>query len=289
MLVAGTLSVACGPALPADALRSTETIVGRAAWNGQIVLLTDARALLVIDPVAALVSRREVVARDGTQLKPWGLAAADGALFTVSGFFDLMRIDAAGNATRAARFERPIANLLNLDDRMAAQYAAGDAGSPLAVQVGPSGRFTPLRSPPRVSFGLSSVEDEVLHLLSCSAPPRVVCWLPHRAALFEMAGTALVAGADLEGFAEADVTQVMSGRTHRLIDDVLADETGNYLVLHRAYDGAGQQALTWFDRLGRRRRTRRLEEPLRLLLAGGGRSALALSRRGVLTTVKLTW
>ncbi len=230
-----------------------------------------------------------MIASDGAHLKPWGLAEDEGALFTVSGFVDLMKIDTAGNTTRAARFERPVANLLDLDGRMAAQYATGEVGAPLAVHVGPDGTFTSLRSPRRVSFGLSSVEEEVLHLLSCSAPPRVICWLPHRAALFEMVHTALVAGASLEGFPEADVSQLISGRSQRLIDDVLANADGNYLVLHRADDAAGRQALTLFDRLGRRRRTLHLEEPLRLLLAADGSSGLALTRGGVLTTVNLTW
>lgn len=285
-LLMGALAVACGPSVPVESLRSTETIVGRAFWNGQTALLTDAPALIVIDAEAARLSRRDVSATD-SPLKPWGLAEDAGSLFTVSEFVDLVRIDASGKTSRVARFERPVANLFDLPSGMAGQYAAAQPGSSLAVHIGRDGALTALHSPLRKSLGLSSVEEEILHFLSCSAPPRVVCWLPNSATLFEMRNAALRAGVTLEGLHGVNPTRVVSGSAQRLIDDVIANEDGSHIVLHRVDDAAGRQGLTWFDRLGRPAERFRLEEPLRLLVAIDEKTVLALTKSGALARMNL--
>lgn len=288
-LLAGALSLGCGRAVHVDMLRSTETIVGRAARDGQIVLLTDAPALIVIDPAAARLTRQPVRSSDGASLQPWGLAEDRGSLFTVSRFVDLMKIDIGGSATRAARLDRPVANLLDLESGMAGQYAGEREGAPLAVSVDADGAFAPLRSPARRSFGLSTVEEGILHLLSCSAPPRVVCWLPDHAAIFEAGDAALRLRASLEGVPSVNASEVVSGSARRPIDDVLPAEDGKFLVLHRADDASGRHAVTMFDGLGRREGTLRLEEPVRVLLATDADSVLALTKAGALRKWTLPW
>ncbi len=274
---------------PAEALKQTETIVGRATWHGNLALLTDVPALVVIDRVDGQVSRTMLTTADGAPLKPWGLGEAGGALYTVSDFVDLVKIGADGRTTRVGRLGRSLANLFDLDTGMAGQYASPDAGAALAVRVHADGVLSALRSPPRASHGLSTLEEGLLNLLSCSAPPRVICWLPARAALFEILDSALVPLADLERLPIGDPVLLVAGNGHRAIDDAIAAERGTYLILHPVPGAPGQQRLTTFDSRGRQTHTRPLDEPLRILLAVEGKTVVALARSGAMVSIEAAW
>ena len=284
------LGVRCSAAKPAvEALKQTETIVGRATWNGNPALLTDAPALLVIDRVDKQVSRTALTTADGVPLKPWGLGEAGGALFTVSGFVDLVKIGADGRSTRAGRLERSLANLFDLDAGMAGQYASADEGAALALHVDADGALSPFRSPPRASHGLSSLEEGLLNLLSCSAPPRVICWLPARAALFEVVDSELVHLADLEGLPVGDPALLVAGNGQRAIDDVIAAERGTYLILHSVPGAPGHQRLTTFNSRGRQTHTRPLAGPVRILLVVEGKTVVALAASGAMVRIEVAW
>ena len=279
---------ACGRTESAEsqALKPTETIVGRAAWNGRTAVLTDAPALIVIEPRTRTLSRRALSIAPGTSPNLWGLGEDDGSLFTVSAFADLVRIEGDGRATAVARVERPLANLFDLDDGMGGQYASGDGGLSLAVRVRADGSLVPLHGPHRETFGLSPVEEGILNLFSCSSAPLVVCWRPGRGILFEFTASTLLPSADLERLPEMPPALVVAGNA-RAIDDVIASADGGFLVLHSTLGNPGRQQITTFHRSGTQVGSMALEIPLRLLLSRERRSVVALARTGEIVSLDL--
>ena len=281
-------SIACGRtgSVDRERLKPAETIVGRAAWNGRTAVLTDAPALLVIDPRSRTLSRRALSIAPSTSSTLWGLGEDGGSLFTVSAFSDLVRIDADGLATAVARVERPLANLFDLDDGMGGQYASADSALSLAVRVRPDGSLVPLHGPPREKFGLSPIEEGILNLFSCSGAPRVVCWRPGRGTLFEFTSSGLWPSAELEGLPQMQPALIVAGNA-RAIDDVIASVDGNYLVLHSALGTPGRQQLTTFDSDGRQVGSMQPQIPLRLLLSKERISVVAMARTGEIVKLDL--
>jgi hypothetical protein len=290
VLAALAVAVGCGEVQPPGppALTITEAIIGRAVHDGNPVFLTDAPALLSVDSVAGRITRTPLTTSSGDAFKPWGLAEAGGALFTVSGFLDLFEIEANGRATRVARLDRSLANLFDLDAGMAGQPASPEAAAPLALAVRTDGAVEPMPGPPRPSYGLSPVEDSILNLLSCSAPPAVVCWLPDRPALLRVAGAELRPAVDLEGLPAIAPSLLIAGTAHRAIDDVLATLDA-YWVLHREPGEPSQQRLTAFDTRGRRMHSLKLAAPFRALLTMEQGRVVALTSSGIVERVEVPW
>ncbi|MDQ3070067.1 MAG: hypothetical protein M3R55_10100 [Acidobacteriota bacterium] len=222
-------------------------------------------------------------AAPGFDFTPWGLGETGGRLFTVSGFTQLARLEADGRAVPVARFTRAVANLFDLDAGMAVQFAVDDPGTPLAWQASADATLTPMPSLPRISHGLSRPEDGLLNLLSCSAPPRAVCWLPSAPALLAARDGGLTALISI-GSASSSARQVLDTPGERAIEDaVMHGQT--VAVLHRAADGG--KRLDLFDARGALLRTLPVPGPLRLLVYTDGTSVVAIDATGRL--VRIPW
>ena len=281
VLVLLLVATACQPAEGPDTvrLRETETIIGRASWRGQDMLLTDAPALLAINRVTGALGRTSIMASPDVRFAPWGLAEVDDALFTVSGFRRLTRLAPDGSVAEVATLSRPLANLIDLPEGMAAQLSSEPAGSPLLVRLRGSGDISALESPARAAAGLTPAEESLLHLVACSAPPRVICWLPNDNRLLVFAGGALVEGPALEGLDPIPAATLISQLDRRVIVDAMATDDGHFVVLHGGYDESFQHVTT-FDLRGRRVGSAPAPEPLRVLVSSERREILAISRNG---------
>lgn len=266
-------------------LMPSETIIGRASWDGRLAVLTSAPALVIVDAAARRTARVQVQSANREVLELWGLGESDGKLYSISRFADLMTIAPDGRASSVARLSRPFANLFDTARGMAGQFAHDEAGRPLAWNVAPDGALTPLDGPPRAAFSLSNAEAGVAHLLSCSTPPRVTCWLPGSAQPLSLMEDVLKAGPPLEGVTAALATSVANGNAPQVIQDAIADEGRGFLVLHRG--ASGEQAVTLFDREGRVMLTRRTPERLRMLVSMSRTSVIAVGTSGVFVEVGL--
>lgn len=281
------VAAACRPgtAPPTSALRATETVIGRALWQGQDMLLTDAPALLAVDRVTGAVVHTAIETPPDDRFAPWGLAEAGGSLFTISGFVRLMRVTPAGSIEEVATLDRPLANLVDLPDGMAAQLASEPPGSPLVVSLTGTGRIAPLGSPARADLGVTPAEESLLHLIACSTPPRVICWLPNENRLLAFGNGSLVDAAILEGLEQIPAAALISRLDRRVITDAVATDDGRFVVLHGGHAVASQQVTT-FDARGRRFASMPAPEPLRLLVASEGGELLAISREGRMTRMR---
>ena len=243
------------------------------------MLLTDAPALIAIDRVTGDLVYTSILTLPGVRFAPWGLAEIGDALFTVSDFRHLTRVTREGSLEEVATLSRPLANLIDLPSGMAAQLSSEAAGSPLLVSLAATGDISPLESPARAAVGLTPAEESLLHLLACSAPPRVVCWLPGENRLLAFADGALVEGAILEGLDPISPAILISQLDRRLIVDVVVTDSGHIVVLHGGHNGDPQHVTT-FDAQGRRVGSAPAPEPLRVLVSAERSEILAISREG---------
>ena len=280
-LLVVSLIASAGVAAPRyeSTLSPAETIVGRATWRGRLVLLTDAPALILVAPADGTAARTPIAIPDGSPFSPWGLGEADEALFTVSGFSTMWRLSPEGRAVEPISLERAVTNLVDLPIGMAAQLAAPASGSPLAVLLSGSGRVLPLASPARAPLGLSSPEENLLHLLSCSTPPRVICWLPNDPRMIEYRDNALMTAVSLDSFDRMPSASFINRlETRPIVDAVLADDDA-YVVLQNDESGAPRR-IGVFDLAGRRLAAIDISEPARLLVRADRREVIALTRDG---------
>lgn len=288
LLLAALAASACASVPPDETLilKTAETVIGRARIGARVVLLTDVPALVSIDLSAAVTTRVRLADVPAPASTLWGLGESGGGLFSVSAFFDLLRVSEDGRVESAGRFERAIGNLFDLEEGMAGQQAAGLAGEPLALRIRPPAVVTPLSSPPRPSLGLSGGDDAIAQLLACSVPPRVVCWLPVDGVLFEESGAGLGRITSLEDLHPVSPASVIANPLERVIDDVVRGEDGEFYVLHR---GAGEdraaRELSVYSPQGRRIRGLTLPEPVRLLLAVMPSRIVAVGASGHLVRV----
>ena len=285
LCAAGAAGCRPEPASPAAALRATETVIGRALWQGQDMLLTDAPALVAIDRATGAIAYTAIEVPSPSTFAPWGLAEADGELFTISEFVRLMRVTPDGSIAEVATLERPVANLIDLPGGMAAQLSSEPDGTPLVVALGGSGRMSALESPARVDLGLAPAEESLLHLLACSTPPRVVCWLPHDSRLLVFDNAALAEAAVLEGLEPIPAATFISRLDRRVITDAVAADDGRFVVLHEGPTGSTQQ-ITTFDPRGSRLTSVPAPEPLRMLVASEGDEVLVIGRNGQASRVQ---
>lgn len=282
-LFALLVMASCGPIPPGDRVNASETIIGRARWRDRVVLLTDAPALLTVDTERTMMTRTPLRDTGGSQFKPWGLGEADGRLFTVSAFDRLFEIREGGEVLEVAKLARPVANTIDLERGMAVQPVGDASGAPLVVALDASGRLSPHPGPLRAALGLTAPEESVLNLLSCSAPPRAICWLPVVPRLFH-ASDVLLIGVELEGVLAPDASSVIASPERRVFEDALLDRDGSPIVLRNAPGGA--KSLARFTPQGLRKHERPLDQPLRLLIASTPSGVLGISRSGRLVLVR---
>lgn len=278
----------CTPGTPAAAVRSSETIIGRAAWQGRVVMLTDAPALISIDPAAFALTRTELSADGVPADRLWGLAEQDGRLFTIAAFFTLVEVvttDGKARLVKVAALQRPVANLIDLDAGMGAQPVDSTAGAPLLETLDLRGRLHPYPSPLRAAIGLTPGEENLMHLLSCSLPPDPVCWLPADPRLFEASEHALTGGPSLSVSMAGDAAQIAALTSRRVFDDILRAADGGFIVLH--VEEGGAQRLSRFGPDGARVTGIAPAEPLRLLVAATAGKVVALTRNGRIAALDL--
>lgn len=270
-----------------DAVVSTsETITGRALANERLVLLTNEPALVTID-LAARTSARTPLTRAGRGSGLWGLGEAAGTLYSISEFVDLVRLGEDGTVHPAARFPQAIGNLIDIREGMATQHAVGEPGAPLAWLTDASAALSAIEGPARQALGLSRAEEGVLHLLSCSIPPRVVCWLPGANQLLSFDGRRLAAAVPLETVARIAPARLLAHPESRAIQDAVATAGGTFVVLYGLSEGSDRRALAEFGADGRRLRTLQPSAPIRLLLKAGRGVLHAIDRNGRLAEVPL--
>ena len=275
---------ACATPDAGAAIDAAEVVIGRARWRGHIVLLTDAPALLVVDAEGVAMTR-QALGRTGAQVsRLWGLAEDDGRLFTISAFDTLMEIDASGAFVEVARLGRAVLNLLDFEPGMAVQLASQTAGAPLLVALDVAGTTAPLPSPARTALGLTPPEEGLLHLLSCSAPPKPICWLPGDVRIFAAAANALEHRTRLAGLSPPDAASLIAAPERRVIEDALSLGEEGLLVL-RNIEGGASQRLTRYSVDGIAVSDAAPAEPLRLLVSDSSRGILAVGRNGRLVIV----
>ncbi|HEX6324255.1 MAG TPA: hypothetical protein VFZ36_11060 [Vicinamibacterales bacterium] len=267
-------------------LQAGEVVIGRAALDGRIVLLTTEPALITAD-LRTRGLQRTAIADRASGPKFWGLGEADGALYTVAGFTDLTRLEPDGSARHTARFQRPIGNLLDTEAGMAAQLAGDNPGGPLAWAVDPSAGMAALRGRLRSSLAMSRAEEGVLHLLTCSAPPRVLCWLPGTNELLTISNTHVSAVARLDTVASIAPARLLARPDQRAIQDALSTDRGTFLVLYRMPDEGDRVIAAEFGASGEQLRILTPAEPLRLLLGVHEDVVLAITTSGQVTEVRM--
>lgn len=274
-------SMACSGPTATAGLRPTETIVGRAALGEEIVLLTDTPSLIFLDRRSG--SQRVVpVQRADGDASLWGLGEDTGALYTVAGFDTLVRLDADGRATHAARLSHPIANLVDTTGGMAAQRASVREGEPLLVHLAPDGSTSPMTGPSYRTLGLSAAEENLLQLVRCSPPPAVLCWSAVADGIVEIAGDRAGPWLRVEGVSPLPPGEQVSALERLPVIDLIADAQGGIVMLRGE---AGGQRLSRFARSGSRDRSMEVQD-LRLLLRVST-DILALDRSG--RPVRLSW
>jgi hypothetical protein len=284
---ASVLAAAAGCASPqAGPPLAGETIAGRALVDGRVVLLTTAPALITVDLDARTLARTPIP-RHASAPALWGLGEAGGALYTIAGFSDLMRVDAGGHVRHAARFNRPMGNLLDTPDGMAAQAAVDSAGTALVWDTDTSARLSAMGGRLRDPLALSRAEESALHLLSCSTPPDVLCWLPGSNELLTIAGNQVSAMARLDTVSPIAPARLIEQPTLRTIQDAISTSPDTLIVLFRRPDEGARLVVGEFDAAGRQRRTLTPAEPLRLLLGVREGRVVALAASGRLTEVPL--
>lgn len=284
VLLAGGVA-ACAPTPHAPtAVRATERIIGRAMAADRAVLLTNAPALVSI-PLDAGPLATSAVARDRAASRLWGLGEVDGRLYSVAGFLELVTLSPHGTVATAARFGRPMGNLLDTASGMAGQLAMDDAGKPVAWVVDTAARLTVLSGAVRQALGGSRAEDGVLHVLSCSLPPRVVCWLPGSNQLFVLGGSRLDAALALESVPGIPPARLLSSPGARAIQDALWLDDGTVLCLFRPSGSSDRTSLALFAADGRLLRTIEPRAPLRLLLFNRRNHVVAVAASGHLVEI----
>lgn len=249
------------------------------------MLLTDAPALVAVDRATGAIAYTALEVPPDTTFAPWGLAETGSELFTISEFVRLMRVTPDGAIAEAATLERPVANLVDLPGGMAAQLSSEPDGAPLVVALDDSGRMSALESPARADLGLTPAEESLLHLLACSTPPRVVCWLPHDSRLLVFESGALTELAILEGLEQVPAATFISRLDRRVITDAVATDDGRFVVLHEGRAESSQQ-ITTFDSRGGRLTSMPAPEPLRVLVASQGDEILVIGRNGLASRIR---
>lgn len=279
------VGAACAASETGETIGAAETVIGRARLGDRIVLLTDAPALFAVDVEGMAMTRQALDGSGVAVSRLWGLAAHTGRLFTISAFDTLVEIDPSGKFVEVARLARPVLNLIDLEEGMAVQLASQPAGSPLLSVIEPSGVISAFASPLRTPLGLTPPEEGLLHLLSCSAPPAPICWLPGDVRIFAAEARALVPRYHLKGLSPPDPATLIASPERRVIEDAILDAAEGLIILRNRADDGGQR-LIHYKADGTSSREIALSEPLRLLVSHSPRGILAVARTGRLVTLE---
>ena len=274
------LGAGCSTVPEGRVIAPREIVIGRAATSDSVVMLTSESALVYV--TADHVSRVQL---DAPPAKLWGLGSIGDDLYSIAGFIDLVRLTRDRHVQRIARFERPVANLVDLPDGMAAQPAVDHPGTPLVWRAGVTARLAPIEGATRRSLGLPRAEEGVLHLLSCSASSRIVCWLPGSDEVLALDEHGLRPLARLNDVRRIAPARLIAQPNRRAIYDAVA--AGDSLLVLFDRDGRGEPALAQFDSGGTLVRWLHTPQRLRLLLDANATTLRAITVAGALVRVPL--
>lgn len=277
---------ACAPPASGDSLAASETVIGRARWRGNVVLLTDAPALITVDVERVVMTRQPIAGGRMPVSRLWGLAEHEGRLFTISAFDRLVQIDASPMFVEVGKLKRAVLNLVDLPSGMAVQLAGQSAGSPLLVAIDTSGAMAPLSTPLRSALGLTPPEEGLLHLLSCSVPPESICWLPGDVRVFAADGGGLRHLTSLAGLTAPAPAALIAAPERRVIEDAVSQGARGIIVL-RNVSGERAQRLTRYANDGSPTADIVPPDPLRLLVSVSSRGVIAVTRAGSLSIVEM--
>lgn len=284
------LAVSAGCAAPqaeSVVLRGSDRVVGRAALGSDIAMLTNEPALIRIHATSGELSRHSIRGRDGAKPGLWGLGAIGDALYSVADFKRLVRIESgdAGFQTRdVAQLDHAAGNVLDAPSGMFGQRVVDEPGRPVAARLDGDGKFHPIDAPARVSMGLARAEEGLLHLLTCSVPPRAICWMPGSNDILALDDSGLRHLATLHAVPRIAPTLLIARPTARAIQDALWMSDDLLVVLFQDGGDAGT-VMASFDRSGRMVQRIRSLQPLRLLVAEAEGAVLAITREGTLARV----
>jgi hypothetical protein len=268
-------------------LAAGERIAGRAAWHGRLAVLTTAPALIMVDPATREYSKRQVRTEAGVKL--WGLGEHDGHLYSIARFRDVVRLIPSADGVsveQAGVTAEPLGNLVDTAAGMAGQIALETAGRPLAWHVDRTGSLAPLPSPPRTALKLSRAEESLLHLMSCSVPPRVICWLPGSDTLLRIDDGRIGPFVRIDAVRPVTPAALLARPESRSIEDAIAVSDTAVAVLFDAHGGGPGSALLEYSDSGLLLRELSLTVPLRLLLWASHDRVLAIARSGGLIEVR---
>jgi len=269
-----------------EVLGAGETVIGRAALDRRIVILTSEPALMTAD-LEARTLRRAPIARRAGDPSLWGLGEDAGVLFSVAEFSDLVRVGLDGSARHAARFQHAMGNLLDTAAGMAGQRAVDSAGTPLAWRVDASAGLSPMPGARRHPLGMSRAEEGALHLLTCSVPPEVVCWLPGSNELLTIDRGQVSPVARIDTVVPIAPARLIAEPASRAIQDAVPTGRGTYVVLFREQPHGEHTVMAEFGARGGRLRVLSAPEPLRLLLGVRNDAIFAITMSGHLKEVPL--
>ena len=268
-------------------LRGADRVIGRAALGQQVVMLTNEPALIRIDAESGRSTRQAVAGPDRAKPRLWGLGQIAGGLYSINEFKRLVRLDISASGVEArdvAQLARAAGNLIDTPSGMAVQFAADDPGEPIAAGLDQAGYLAAISAPARVPLGLQRAEEGLLHLLTCSAPPRVLCWTPGSNALLAADDRGIQPLVTIEVIPRIAPTLLIARPTARAIQDALWLGDDLVAVLFQDGDAAGT-VLAEFNLAGRMVRQLQPQQPVRLLVSATRGGMLAITESGLLTQV----
>lgn len=269
------------------AIVSESTVIaGRAKRENLVLLLTDAPALLRVDPHDGSATRRELTGlRNGES--PWNLAlTADGSLWTLLSFRALARL--TDEAQVVERFERTIALGLYGHHGLVLQFFGTEPGANALVHGPPGGATWQGFGSLKVrALGTHRAGRAVANLVYCGMTDtaELPCWFVDATAVDfvrpEGGGRLVELGGAVQAVAPRPA--LVEGLPHP-IRDLYIDASGAFWTLWTDGDRVEDANLGWviarYSRSGELLDVAALPEPVRLILRCQRNECRLLARSG---------
>jgi hypothetical protein len=274
----------------------SESIVGRAAGEGRVWLLTAARWLVLVD-LRGLRTARVQLSDMNPDEPVWGLGRLhDGSLWTLVGYRSLAELDGSGRVVAHVELERPHLGIFGWRDRLILQVAGLAPNGPALVWR------TRTDNTPR-AFGALAIqplatraETIASHLALCgmSQHAELPCWFSHELRIHRVHwnGVSRVSVASELGLTEKPPDLGSASMPPRPVRDAYIDRIGDLWLLAITPDedvegaSAGASQLAHYDAQGKLVGVTRLGEAARLILSARPDAVDLLSVSGHLRTVR---
>jgi hypothetical protein len=275
---------------------SNEVIVGRVIDGSTVWIMTGSNAIVRVDLQNGSSVRSEVEELTGDE-HVWGLAKAEGELWTLLGRTLLARIDSGGRVNQRIPLTDPHIGIFGGGEELLYQVMNFEPPAG-ALTIGPPGEerrrpWSGIRTRP---LALARTAAAALNLVSCGPTfaQSIPCWFPDQSIVTLTSNGGESRDLALEGL-PGDVPEVLlaSENPRRPIRDALVDAGGDLWVLGSgdpapsAQSGApGGWLIARYDAHGRTKRRMRLPKPGRLLLGAAGDSCLIVASDGRVVEVR---